>query len=173
MLKRLIVGKLQSNCYLLEINEKIIIIDPGSDFELIKENIKKEVSFVLVTHHHDDHVGALEEVKDYYNVRVYDINNLKEGINIINNVKFKCVHTKGHTNDSISFMFNDIMFSGDFIFRGSIGRYDFEDLSSLDMKNSIDKILKYNQDIKIYPGHGPSTYLKDEIDNLNYFRRIL
>lgn len=76
----------------------------------------------------------------------------------------------GHTNDSLSYYFykENIMFTGDFIFAGSIGRTDLGGNSN-DMKNSINKIKKYSDNIKIYPGHGDTTSLIDEKVNNVYF----
>ena len=59
-IKRLEVGVLKTNCYILENNEETLIIDPGDDFEKIKENINKKLVGVLITHNHFDHVGALK-----------------------------------------------------------------------------------------------------------------
>ena len=54
------------------------------------------------------------------------------------------------------------MFVGDLIFKGSIGRTDLEGANEEDMINSLKKIIKFEENIKIYPGHGPSTYLNEE-----------
>ena len=57
------VGDLDTNCYILDINNKVVIIDPGDDFDRIKKQIgNREVVGVLITHFHFDHIGDLEEV---------------------------------------------------------------------------------------------------------------
>jgi len=61
------------------------------------------------------------------------------------------------------------MFTGDFLFYGTIGRTDLEGSNEEDMKKSIDKIKKY-PDAKIYPGHGWTTTLKREKEKNIYFR---
>ena len=55
------VGYLKANCYILEKNNKVIIIDPGSEYDKISPVIKnKEIIKILITHYHQDHIGALE-----------------------------------------------------------------------------------------------------------------
>ena len=55
------VGLLNANCYILEKENKLLIIDPGDEYEKIKENINgKEILKILITHHHEDHIGALK-----------------------------------------------------------------------------------------------------------------
>ena len=60
------------------------------------------------------------------------------------------------------------MFVGDFIFKESIGRCDLEGGDFTEMKKSLSKIKKYDKDIILYPGHGPSTTLKNELKNNIY-----
>lgn len=155
-IENLIVGDLATNCYLLSINEECIIIDPGDEFSKIKKAIKdKKVVGCLLTHFHFDHIGALEEVLSYYDL---EINKVKS-----NNFCFEIIETPGHTSDSKTFYFpkDKIMFTGDFIFNHSIGRTDLGG-SDEDMKNSLAKFKQYDDDIILYPGHGPSTILKKE-----------
>jgi len=165
-IKKVIVGRLDTNCYILEKDEECLIIDPGDEFDKIKNNIDKKVVGVLLTHKHFDHIGALDELVKFYKVSIYDKSNLKEGTNSINNFHFNVFYNPGHTMDSISFIFDDIMFSGDFIFGGTIGRWDLGG-NIIDMKNSIKKILNENNNYKIYPGHGENTCLHNERDMLN------
>ncbi len=166
------VGYLQTNCYILTIENNILIIDPGDEYSKIKNKIKdKNLLGVLVTHRHFDHIGALKDIVNDYKVNVYDINNLKEEEYQVGKFKFKVIYTKGHTDDSITFYFykDNFMFCGDFIFKDSIGRCDFENSSVIDMKNSINKIKTYSNNIIIYPGHGDKTTLKYEKENNFYF----
>ena len=81
------------------------------------------------------------------------------------------IKTPGHMDDSISIYFKEdkVMFVGDFIFKGGIGRTDMIGSSPFDMKQSIKKILKYPSDITLMPGHFGVTVLANEIENLNYF----
>ena len=170
--KSLVLGPFGTNCYIVELNGKVLIIDPAAEANtIIKAVGDREVSGIIVTHYHPDHIGALEEVKNHYKSKVYDIKNLKEGNNNIGDFKFEVIYTKGHTEDLITIYFKDEkkMFCGDFIFAGSIGRWDLEGGNFDKMKDSIRKILTYPKDITIYPGHGPITTLGMEVYTLNYF----
>ena len=169
------VGELYTNCYILTINDDVLVIDPGDEYFKIKDKIKdKNLLGILITHRHFDHIGALDQLVNEYNVDVYDINNLKEEEYKIGNFNFRVVYTKGHTDDSITFNFykDKVMFCGDFIFKDTIGRCDFANSSISDMKNSIEKIKTYDDDIIIYPGHGPKTTLGYEKNNFKYYYKF-
>lgn len=161
-----VVGPLDTNCYILNNNGKVIIIDPGDEKDKIINEANGEVVGIIITHHHFDHIGAMEEIKNYYKVNVYDYSNLKEN-NKIDDFEFKMIRTPGHTDDSITIYFEKekIMFVGDFIFYGSIGRTDLGGNIS-DMKKSIESILLYDDDIKLYPGHFIPTKIGIERNNL-------
>ena len=169
------VGDLECNCYLLEKDGKILVIDPGDDVDKIVNKINnREVVGVIVTHYHFDHIGALDDIIDKYKVNVYDRNNMNEGMFEIDNFNFNIIYTPGHRDDCISIYFKDdrMMFVGDFIFKDSIGRVDLPGGNMDKMIDSINKIKKYDRDIVIYPGHGDNTTLGYEIDNNIYFKNI-
>ena len=161
-INRVVVGPLNTNCYILNIGNKCIVIDPGDEYEKIKKIIDdNEVIGVIVTHYHFDHIGALK----YFDKNlILDKNNLEEKEYNLDKFNFEIIYTPGHKEDSITIYFkkDKIMFTGDFIFKGTIGRTDLEGGNYLDMINSLNKIKKYNKDIKIYPGHYDYTYLKNE-----------
>ena len=167
-IKKVVVGLLRTNCYIVENDKECLIIDPGSDLKKIVSNINKKVVGILVTHNHFDHVGVLPMIKEYYNVDIYDYSNLKEGINSISSFKFIVRYNPGHTMDSISYIFDSVMFSGDFVFKGTIGRCDKGGDFYL-MKESIKDLLECDINYEIFPGHGKSTYLFDEKRNLISF----
>lgn len=165
-INKVIVSEYRTNCYILSIGNSSLVIDPGGDYPKIAEAIKgKNVLAALITHDHIDHMGAKDEFK-----QVYDYNNLKEGIHNIGPFEFEIIYTPGHAFDGITIYFPNekVMFTGDFLFYGTIGRTDLEGSSPLDMEKSIDKIKKY-PDCKIYPGHGWSTTLKREKENNKFF----
>ena len=152
------VGPLETNCYILTIENESIIIDPGDDFDKIKEAIgNNKVIGCLVTHFHQDHIEALEEVVSHYDI---EINKSKYG-----KFKYEIIETPGHTFDSKTFYFKEIntMFTGDFIFKSSIGGND------KDMMNSLERIKEYDDNIIIYPGHGPKTTLGTEKINFIFY----
>ena len=167
------VGRLRCNCYILDIDGEVLVIDPGDEFERIEEVIgDRDVVGVIITHHHFDHVGAMDKVVDKYKCKVYDRYNLIEGNDEIDDFMFQVIYTPGHKEDAITIYFSKdkVMFTGDFLFKDSIGRCDLEGSNMDDMLKSIDKIKKYPRDIVVYPGHGVSTKLGYEIDNNIYFR---
>ena len=163
------VGILETNCYILENEKECLVIDPGDESIKIINSITKPVAGIVITHYHFDHIGALDELKNKYKVNVYDITNLKEGENNISSFAFEVIYTPGHKSDSISLLFAKDLFCGDFIFKGSIGRTDVPTASMKDMQDSIKKIINKNPDIIIYPGHGESTTIKNELDNLKSY----
>ncbi len=172
IVEKVIVGSYLENCYILIKNNKCLVIDPGDNYQLIKEKIgKKEVLAILITHGHFDHVGALSDVEKDYNVPIYQYNNVQEKNYKIDNFVFDVLYTKGHTDDSITFYFKNekIMFTGDFIFQNSVGRTDLPTGNFNEMLKSIEKIKKYDDDIIIYPGHGEDTKLGLEKVNNYWF----
>lgn len=156
------VGMLSTNCYILSIDNHVLIIDPGDEYEKIIKCVgSRIIDGVLITHSHFDHIGA----KDKFDKKlIYDFNNLKEGINTLGKFEFEVIYTPGHKEDSISFYFDKekSLFCGDFIFYEAIGRTDFDGGNELDMKESIKKTKRFDDDVTIYPGHGVKTTFKHE-----------
>lgn len=165
-IKKCIVSQLETNCYLItnELNEGLIV-DPGDDFNIIKKMVGDvKIVGVLVTHRHFDHISALDETLEYYNV---EENNFD-----YENFDFEVIETPGHAKELLTFYFPEdkIMFTGDFIFLGTIGRCDLEGSSIPEMIESLGKIKKYPDDILIYPGHGNTTTLGfEKLSFDNYF----
>lgn len=72
--------------------------------------------------------------------------------------KFQVLHTPGHSPGSVSYLVSSMLFSGDVIFAGSIGRYDLYQGDYSQLINSIhQKLLTFSDDTKVFPGHGPQT----------------
>ena len=183
------MGDYQTNCYIVTINDKDLIIDPGVNaFSWIKRNVKNPIA-ILNTHGHFDHVWSNQEIKDNYKIKLYipkddefmltlDPYNLgmppsyadilvnsDEEIEI-EGIKIKFHHFPGHTPGCSAIQIDKCLFSGDFIFKGTIGRFDFPNSSATQMKKSLNKILKWKDNYNIYPGHGDKTTLFNEIDNI-------
>ena len=172
---KLVVGNLQTNCYILYEDGKCLIIDPGDECNnIIKiiEKLKVEPLAILLTHNHFDHTGAVDELVSIYKIPVYDYKNLFEETKVIFPFQFKTIYTPGHSSSSITFYFEeyDLMFCGDFIFYENIGRVDLPSGSYADMIESIKKIKTYDENVKLYPGHGKDTTLKHEIRYNYYFK---
>ena len=164
-------GYLKENCYVVSINNECLIVDPGDDFIKIKELIgKRNPLAVLITHYHFDHIGALDKVKECYNIPVVDYSS--NSIQNIGPFTFEIINTKGHKEDCVTYYFSNekIMFTGDFIFEGTIGRCDLPGGNFNEMLESIQKIKEYDKDITLYPGHGNKTTIKDELINNSYMK---
>lgn len=174
--KTIKVGDLETNCYLIIDNNKCIIVDPGDESaNIIKqiESLNLAPISIFITHYHFDHIGALKDLKIKYNIKVFDYKNYDNDSKIytLENFKFKIIDTKGHKEDLVTYYFpnDNVMFVGDFIFKGDIGRCDLAGGNFDDMMKSIEKIKSYPKETIIYPGHGESTTLKDEIKYNKYF----
>lgn len=190
--KRLPLGIYQANCYVIwdGKTKKSAIIDPGGDFQSLNSFIQKNnlnVEFIILTHGHADHIGAVIDAKEQYNAKVLihnedyemlknkNINHsdkmgygiieveadkkLEENHEIkIGSTILSIIHTPGHTRGSICIRTENVLFSGDTLFAGSIGRTDLEGGSFEDIIKSIkEKIITLPDDTQIYPGHGSST----------------
>ena len=167
------VGFLKCNCYLFEKEGECLIIDPGDDYDKIKKYCRNKVIIgILLTHSHFDHVASVDNLVNDYNIEVYTLENLNEGVNRIGNFEFEVIYTFGHTMDSVTFYFSEdkVMFTGDFLFKDTIGRCDLLESNIEEMKKSIEKIKKYDDDITIYPGHGMKSNLGYEKKNNIYFK---
>jgi len=173
-IEKIVVGFLRTNCYLLTIGDDCLIVDPGADYNIIKERIGAlNVLGILVTHHHPDHVWALTKIRNAYKAPVYDY---KTGtVNCsVGSFTFDIIENKGHTKDSVTFYFKEdkVMLVGDFIFKGTVGRTDLPSGSDIDMRESLKLRKEYEPDIKLYPGHGHETNLGYEIEHNPYFKNI-
>lgn len=94
---------------------------------------------------------------------------LSEGDTVsIGDEELRVMSTPGHTPGSCIYICKDIMFVGDTIFAGSIGRIDFPGGNGAEIVNSLKKITKLDGDYTLYSGHGPETTLSREKLN-NYY----
>jgi len=179
------MGAYQTNCYIITVDNKDIIIDPGvGATEWVMNNTKNPIA-ILNTHGHFDHVWSNGELQTKLKIPLYipkddafmlqndpfhqGTPNSKADILVkgdeefdINGIKVKYRHFAGHTPGNSIIEIGDIWLSGDFLFDGSIGRWDFPYSSGEDMIKSLEKAMKIEGDFTLYPGHGISTTLKKE-----------
>ena len=139
--------------YLLKLKNKNIVIDTSSrenreellaDLQQLKIKPEK-VNIILLTHNHYDHNGNLEL---FANAEVYNFKNIEKLK--VNGVKV--IYTPGHTYDSICFLYKDILFSGDTLFHGGIGRTDLQESQPEKMSESLEKLKKIKYKI-LCSGH--------------------
>ena len=184
------VGMLSTNCYVVNCKETLeaIIIDPGMDFSSEADQIfrfiesgKLKVKFIVNTHGHSDHVNGNMVFQEKFgapvcihlldapflgedspgrmpsNVTLKDDDFVKFG-----KVSLKVLHTPGHTPGSICLVGDKIVFTGDTLFAGSIGRTDFPESSGADMDVSLRKLLGLSDGLLVYPGHGEVSVIGNE-----------
>jgi hydroxyacylglutathione hydrolase len=153
--------------WLMTTNEGSIVIDPGESINLLSTIKQKNINLdaILITHHHYDHTGGIEELlMKYPNLKVYGPNNnvdliksrLVDGelINVIG-INFEVIEIPGHTLDHIAYYANinnsPILFCGDTLFAGGCGRV-FEGTFD-QMYESLMKLKKLPKNTRIYCGH--------------------
>ncbi len=172
--KRLIVGSLETNCYILKTENIGLIIDPGAEPEkIIKTVAGYKIELILATHKHYDHITALREVKNATNAKAaihpldwtqaFDLK-LEDGQRIeFGEQQITVIHTPGHTPGGCCFLTDDLLFSGDTLFPGGPGSTLFTDGSEQTILKSIrEKLLVLPDNTQVYPGHGPSTTIGKE-----------
>lgn len=196
MIKNYCCGPFLTNTYLVTKGEDAVVIDPGLGFEIHAQEIINtyNVVGVLLTHGHLDHMDAIGKFKcpiyinkdelsflqdeskalyplmrlhRSYNLQDLEIKCVSDGDVIdFGSMKFKVIHTPGHTIGSSCYLFYDKLFSGDTLFCLSQGRTDFPTGSEKMMKESLKKIMKLCHDNTIvYPGHNEKTTIKFERQN--------
>lgn len=172
-IKKIVTGTLDENCYVLIKNGTCLVVDPGADYNNIREVVgDNKVLGVLITHSHFDHIGALRNFLTKRSIKIFKKSNLEEKEYEFGDFKFECLYTPGHSKDSVTFYFKEdnAMFVGDFVFKDSIGRCDLPGGSISEMENSISILLKYPDDINLYSGHGDDTTLNMEKKNNPYLQ---
>lgn len=194
-IKTIPVGAFRANCYLLIDNGNILVIDPGAGFKKINEKILEipnhNVVGILLTHGHFDHIGAVDSLYKTYKCPVFaseddekmirneQYNNLGEytatakcPINWLTADNFsvggfdiKVLYTPGHSNGSVMFIIDNNLFSGDTIFKLSVGRTDLYGGSDIKLYNSLQQLKYLDKDMIIYPGHDEITTVGFELAN--------
>ena len=193
-MKHLALGAYQTNCYLVweENSPTCVVIDPGYEPDTILVEAKKlgkEITAVLLTHGHFDHVGGVRELAAETGCPVYlheaelsmppqmtagplfYTNTYGEGDFVeAAGLSFKVLHTPGHTPGSVCLLCENAMFSGDTLFWGSCGRTDLPGGSWATIRKSLLRLADLSGDYDVYPGHGDATTLSFERKMNPYMR---
>lgn len=192
VVKNMVLGMIMTNCYIAydDVLKEAFIVDPADSADEIQLKITelgvKPVA-ILLTHGHFDHIGAVDELRDKYKIKVYVYEDEKDVMTsdanlasmigkrmsveadeylrdlqtiIIGGEKIQVIHTPGHTKGSCCFYLPDekVLFSGDTMFCQSFGRTDFPTGSMSQLISSIkNRLLKLDDDVKVYPGHNEET----------------
>lgn len=196
-IEKIIVGNLQSNCYLaIDIDsQRCIIVDPGDNANVISENILSqniEPIAIVAKHGHFDHVmGAYElqlafdipfiihsadldllsrmqsSAKYWLNHKI--VEKSPQSVTIIDDqdiiefgsTQLKWLHTPGHTPGCIVLYNNEenIVFTGDTLFKNTVGRADLSYSNPSALKKSVHNIKNKFKGYNAYPGHGEEFYV--------------
>lgn len=169
-----------------------LIIDPGGDGDMVVDTIRQlglEAAAVLLTHAHVDHIGGVKDVATALSIPVYvhaadrelylspanallpwlpAVTGLPEPVDALppfDGMGVKEIHTPGHTPGGVCYYVEeaDVLFAGDTLFCGSIGRADLPGGEMGTLLESIRaKLLTLPASTVVYPGHGPTTTIGDE-----------
>lgn len=210
-IKQITLGQVMTNCFIIEIGEHVVIIDPVlPDFQIDEHIGEKKVCAILLTHGHFDHILGTDYYSQKYNAPVYihqnDVICLRDGEANLSRlfgvgdktqtvspivlkgaegeipeipVTVSYFHSPGHSRGHVIYYFEkqNVIFTGDLVFNGSIGRYDLPRCSEKDMKNSIQhffaNMLFQQKNPILYPGHGPKTTFVDEQRSNQQVRLLL
>jgi glyoxylase-like metal-dependent hydrolase (beta-lactamase superfamily II) len=205
IIKRLVVGHLSANCYVVGLKSggEGMVIDPGGNEQDIFKAITDsglEITTIVLTHGHSDHIAALYDIQDRTSAQVsihiedadflegrssfssqFGISYktphppdrlLREGdVIAIGGLSFTVVHTPGHTPGSICLLGDNMIFTGDTIFRRGIGTTLMPGSSRRQLIESIhNRLMVLPDDTIIYPGHGRETTVGAERRDNPYAR---
>lgn len=196
LIKSIIVGPLEVNCFIIadDVSKRAVVIDPGDEPDRIMEIIKSNnfvIEYIICTHGHFDHVGAVSDLKKETGAKVlihkdeleiysaakdmaafwgYDLDPLpdpdvlvKDGEDIkAGDLSFKVFHTPGHSPGGICLYGEGIVITGDTLFAGSVGRTDFYGGNIELLKKSFKRLMALPEDIRVLPGHGHETTIGRE-----------
>lgn len=182
---RLELGSFGTNAYIVicqKTGDSVLIDAPAEPGTIIDRLKNTNPKYILLTHDHMDHIGALAELRARLKVplAVHDLDAgnlssppeipLSDGDTIsVGNLKFEVLHTPGHTPGGLCFRIGCYLISGDTLFPGGPGKTgspsDFKKI----IESITEKILVLPDDIRLYPGHGDSTVLKKAKDEFAVF----
>lgn len=196
--RRLPLGPLQTNCYMLGCEETNLaaIIDPAFDAKAIYTMADQDgwqISLILLTHAHFDHVGGLNDLRTLSGAPVYAHKDALDSLGNTNlsaaffgidqahyssdsflvdnqilrigNINLRVLYTPGHATGHVCFYAEEygLIFGGDVLFRGGIGRTDLDGGNYESLMESIQsKLLTLPDETRLFPGHGPETTIGEE-----------
>lgn len=206
-IKTLRTGPLDVNCYILQDKETdcCVIIDPGGRAEDILKYLaekKLQLKYILLTHGHGDHLGAVDALRQACGAAVMihqgdaamlpdaqknfsafmnfacEVSPADAYVNdgqeiVFGNSKLKVIHTPGHSPGSVCYGTDEVLFSGDTLFAGAVGRCDLPGGSVEVLKKTArEKLLSLSDGLRVYPGHGPETTLVWEKQHNDFLLNI-
>lgn len=202
---RAVMPPIGVNSYLVYSRSTLLIVDPGSGIKELVESFpkrKREREYFMLTHTHYDHIAGTKEInleiavssqaKEGLTSPVFNMSKglfdlafslenpltieMKEGCNTLGDITFDAYLMPGHTPGDMVYDFGKFIFTGDLIFRDSIGRTDFPFSNSAKMLDSLRKfkslITKKDEDVIILPGHMGKTDVGEILKGNYYLRDI-
>ena len=193
------VGPIGTNCYILEDEKKIAVIDPGDEAERILEVLEETegtVEYILLTHGHYDHTTAvpelhraLPEAKIYIHQadangagsrlfplagQVDDLLLYDEGDALpLGSLTIEVLHTPGHSKGSVTLRAGDVLFTGDTLFAGSMGRTDLSGGDEGEIMASLKRLGELEGSFTVCPGHMQTSTLDQERKTNPYLRMAM
>ena len=190
--RRIPVGVLQVNCYLVAQGDQALVVDPGDEpqklIDTIDELHLKPVG-ILLTHAHVDHIRGVSDVAARYGLAVWchpgdralyaspanailpwipaaeDLPELSDNPPALDGAPYTVISTPGHTPGSVCFHFPEsrVLLTGDTLFKGPHGRTDFSGGCEQDIHDSTRlKLYTLPEATVVYPGHMEQTTIGDE-----------
>ena len=197
LIKTLPVGLYETNCYVVtdETTLDCAVIDPGDESNYILDYLEDNhlsCRWILLTHGHFDHTGAVLAVQEQTGARVAmsrkDANTdltgdgmtftppegtlfYAEGDTVtVGRLTFTVMETPGHTPGGVTLICEDALFTGDTLFKDSCGRTDFPGGSMAQQLQSLRRIAQLPGQYEVYPGHMDATNL-DRERRFNFYMR--
>ena len=183
------VGPIGTNCYILEDEKKIAVIDPGEETE-------GTVEYILLTHGHYDHTTAvpelhkaLPEAKIYIHQadangagsRLFPLAGQVDGLLLydegdslpLGSLTIEVLHTPGHSKGSVTLRAGDVLFTGDTLFAGSMGRTDLSGGDEGEIMASLKRLGELEGSFTVCPGHMQTSTLDQERKTNPYLRMAM
>lgn len=199
------VGMLGTNCYIVaDDGGKCAVIDPGAQPEKLIDFLEIhefKPEYILLTHGHYDHIGAVKAIAEKYGCKIAIGKNdaeqltdrekslatsrgmsekdylmtpdlqVAEGDHLtVGNLTFSVLDTPGHTRGGVCYLCGNLLFSGDTLFSGDVGRCDLYGGDFTMMQQSLKKLAAQKGDYRVLPGHGPESTLEQERLHNPYMR---
>jgi glyoxylase-like metal-dependent hydrolase (beta-lactamase superfamily II) len=161
-----------SNAYILgpDAGGDAVVVDPGVFDETLLnmiENNNLYIRSVLVTHGHDAHTKGIPTLLKIYDATIYsygrirlecDTRIVREGEELqLGELPVRVLETPGHTLDSVVYLSDRFLFTGDTLYAGSVGKTPDAYSRSLQLHTIQEKILTLDDEILVFPGHGPPS----------------
>jgi hydroxyacylglutathione hydrolase len=172
------------------------LIDPSHDLAAIEAELAgKSLAGILITHAHNDHIDLIGHFdvpiylhfddahllfEDNYNgyhpnrhpyqKKKMNLKYVKDNDELlIADQVIKVIHTPGHTKGGVCYLYDGKLFTGDTLFKESVGRHDLYSGSLPELKKSTLKLMTLDANVKVYPGHDASTTIRYELKNNPFY----